>query len=385
MRERAPGVWELRVPLPRDPVTGTRGQLSVRFRGAKREAEKELARIIAAADDGRATATQATLAFLLDRWWEQKRGRLSISTAAEYRRIIDRQIVPELGKVKLSKLTVADLDSLYLRLERSGLAPSSVRQVHAVISGALKQAVKWRWIGYNPARDASLPAARRHRIQPPDPTKVRAVMAAAEAHSPELGLFIRLAALLGARRGELCGLQWGDIDEAAGTVKIRRGVVEIASTLHVKDTKTHAERVVSLDPATAALLRRHRSYVEERARDCGAAIVPDAFILSPAPDGSTPLRPNLATDVFRRIRHDVGLDTARLHDLRHFVATQLIGAGHDIRTVSGRLGHAQTSTTLNTYAAFLGTRDREAANQLAALLDPEDSGGAIPDGSDTSA
>lgn len=372
MRERAPGIWELRVPMPPDPVTGTRGQRSVSFRGAKREAEKELARLVAAADDGRAMATQATLAFLLERWWEQKRGRLSVSTAAEYRRIIDRQVVPDLGKTKLSKLTVADLDSLYLRLEQSGLAPSTIRQVHAVISGALKQAVKWRWIGYNPARDASLPAARRHRIQPPDLAKVRALMAAAEAHSPEMGLFIRLAALLGARRGELCGLQWGDIDEAAGTVKIRRSVVEIASVRHVKDTKTHAERVVSLDPATAGLLRRHRAYVEERAAVCDAALVRDAFILSAAPDGSTPLRPNLATDVFRRIRHDVGLDTARLHDMRHFVATQLIGAGHDIRTVSGRLGHAQTSTTLNTYAAFLGARDREAANQLAALLDPQE-------------
>src|SRR5207237_5567920 len=93
---------------------------------------------------------------------------------------------------------------------------------------------------------------------------------------------------------------------------------------------------------------------------------------SPAPAVAAPRRPNLATYVFRRIRHDVGLDTARLHDLRHFVATQLIGAGHDIRTVSGRLGHAQTSTTLNTYAAFLGARDQEAANQLGALLAPED-------------
>ncbi len=372
MRERSTGVWELRAPLPRDPVTGNRGQLSVRFRGTKREAEKELARLVADAADGRTHGTQATFGFLLEKWWEQKQGRLSVSTAAEYRRIIDRQVAPALGKVKLSKLTVAQLDDLYLGLERSGLAPSTVRQVHAVVSGALKQAVKWRWIGYNPARDASLPAARRHRIQPPDPGKVRALMAKAEAHSPEMGLFIRLAALLGARRGELCGLQWADVDETAGAVRIRRNVVEIHSTLHLKDTKTHAERVAALDPATAELLRRHRAYVEERAAACGAALGAEAFILSPAPDGSTPLRPNLATDVFRRIRHEVGLDTARLHDLRHFVATQLIGAGHDIRTVSGRLGHVQTSTTLNTYAAFLSVRDREAANQLAALLDPEE-------------
>jgi integrase len=147
--------------------------------------------------------------------------------------------------------------------------------------------------------------------------------------------------------------------------------VEIASTLHVKDTKTHSERVVSLDPATAEVLRRHRAYLEERANACRARIVPEAFVLSPAHDGSVPLRPNLVTDVFRRIRHDVGLDTACLHDLRHFVATQLIGAGHDIGTVSGRLGHAQTSTTLNTYPALLGARDQEAAYQLAALLEPE--------------
>ncbi|MDQ1569181.1 MAG: hypothetical protein QOF96_4061 [Actinomycetota bacterium] len=147
--------------------------------GCSGEAEKELARLVAAAAaaDGRAMATQATLAFLLERWWEQKKGRLSVSTAAEYRRIIDRQVVPDLGRTKLSKLTVADLDSLYLRLEQSGLAPSTIRQVHAVISGALKQAVKWGWVGYNPARDASLPAARRHCIQPPDLAKVRALSA----------------------------------------------------------------------------------------------------------------------------------------------------------------------------------------------------------------
>jgi integrase len=186
-----------------------------------------------------------------------------------------------------------------------------------------------------------------------------------------MGLFIRLAALLGARRGEVCGLQWEDFDEPAGTIQLRRGVVEVGGSLLVKDTKTHAERAIALDPATIALLRAHRTYMDDRAAACGTVIMPGAFILSHSPDGSKPMRPDRATDVFRRLRHDVGLDTARLHDLRHFVATQLIGAGHDIRTVSGRLGHAQTSTTLNTYTAFLGVRDRDAANQLATLLEPE--------------
>ena len=207
------------------------------------------------------TGTQATFGFLLEKWWDQKRGRLSVSTAAEYRRIIDRQVGPALGKVKLSKLTVAQLDDLYLRLERSGLAPSTVRQVHAVISGVLKQAVKWRWIGYNTARDASLPAARRHRIQPPDPTKVRALMAKAEAHSKEMGLFIRLAALLGARRGELCGLQWDDIRRGrrrpSGSVAGHRGDRTAPSTSRTRRRTPSGVRL-ALDPATAEVLRRHR-------------------------------------------------------------------------------------------------------------------------------
>ena len=73
--------------------------------------------------------------------------------------------------------------------------------------------------------------------------------------------------------------------------------------------------------------------------------------------------------MFRNLRTKAGLPDARIHDLRHFVATQLIAAGHDIRTVAGRLGHAQTSTTLNTYAAFVKARDHDAAADLAAMLD----------------
>ena len=113
----------------------------------------------------------------------------------------------------------------------------------------------------NPARDATLPSARRSRIHPPSPAKVRALMKSAEEHSPEMGLFIRLAALLGARRGEVCGLQWEDFDEPAGTIQLRRGVVEVRGSLLVKDTKTHAERAIALD------LRRGTSHpVTSRSR-----------------------------------------------------------------------------------------------------------------------
>lgn len=368
LRQKAPGRWELRVPLPPDRVTGERRRRSVSFTGNKRDAERELARLVAAAERDEATAAKATVASLLDAWWEQKRERLSPTTAREYGRIIEHRLRPDLGKKRLDRLSAADLDAYYVRLQRDGLGASSIRQLHAVLGGALRQAVKWRWLATSPARDATLPRPTRAAITPPSPEQARTLLGFADEHSLEIGMFIRLAAALGARRGEVCGLRWTDLDEAAGTVTIKRAVVDVAGKVHVKDTKTHAERTVTVDAGTLALLADHLRAMSDRAAECGTVLAKDAYVLSPEPDGTKPLRPERATNVFRVLRAKAGVPDARLHDLRHFVATQLIGAGHDIRTVSGRLGHAKTSTTLDIYAAFLRPQDKAAADTLGDLL-----------------
>lgn len=372
LREKQPGRWELRVPLAPDPVSGARRQRSVSLRGTRRQAERELVRLIADADSGRDTGTRATLSVLLEKWWEHKIGRLSPTTAREYKRLVDTRIRPDLGKRRIDSLTAADLDAYYLHLQRHGkLSPSSVRQVHAVLSGALGQAVKWRWLSSNPARDATLPAARKGGIDPPSPAKLRVLLRLAEEHSMEFGMLLRLGAMLGTRRGELCGLRWDDIDIGAGTLVVRTGVIDVGGHIIEKDTKTHAIRPISVDAGTVKQLIRYRKQVDDRAKLCGVDVAAHAFVLSESPDGTKPFRPDKATATFRALRAKAGLETARLHDLRHFVATQMIGAGHDIRTVAGRLGHANPSTTLNIYSAFLKEKDRAAADDLGHLLDDE--------------
>lgn len=369
LRETKPGTWELRVPLPRDSVTGRRRQRSVSFAGTKRQADRELARLVSLTDAGDRSGAKVRLDVLLEKWWEQKAPKISPTTAREYRRTINRRIAPDIGWKTLDSLGAADLDEYYLRLtEEENLAPATIRQLHAIISGALSQAVKWRWIPHNPARDATLPKAQPSRIEPPSPEKVRELLALAEAESVEMGMFIRLAALLGARRSEVCGLRWDDIDPARSVIVIKRGVVDVAGHLVVKDTKTHSERAISLDDGTLQLLADYRKTVNDRAANCGVELAPDAYIVSEAADGSAPMRPEKATNAVRRLRHEVGLGTTRLHDLRHYVATQLIGAGYDPVTVAQRLGHAQVSTTMNIYAKFLRPKDQAAANDLAALL-----------------
>jgi integrase len=128
-------------------------------------------------------------------------------------------------------------------------------------------------------------------------------------------------------------------------------------------------RTISLDADTARRLRRHRRSAARTAASRDTALHERAFVLPEAADGATPYRPDKATGTFRRVAKRAGLPTARLHDLRHFAATELIGAGCDLRTVAGRLGHVQPWTTLNTYAAFLPERDQIAADHLAAVLE----------------
>jgi integrase len=204
---------------------------------------------------------------------------------------------------------------------------------------------------------------------PPPPDQTRRLLEVAARVSKQFGLYVRLAAVLGARRGELCGLRWEDIDLDARTLTIRTGIADVAGRLVETDTKSHKPRTIALDADTTRRLRRHRRIVERVAAKHDTELDRRAFVLSEANDGATPYRPDKATGTFRRVAKQAGIPKTRLHDLRHFAATQLIGAGCDLRTVAGRLGHGQPWTTLNTYAAFLPERDQIAADHLAALLD----------------
>lgn len=126
-------------------------------------------------------------------------------------------------------------------------------------------------------------------------------------------------------------------------------------------------RRIALDPKTAEVLAEHRR-AEKGAGACGAVIGPEAYVFSQEADSSEPWRPDSTTRAFRLLVERAGAPGVRLHDLRHY-ATRLLAAGVDVRTVAGRLGHRNASTTLNVYAHFVHDADEEAAAVLARLLD----------------
>jgi len=363
-------VWELVVDLGRDPLTHRRRQLSRSLRGTKREAERELAALVGDVSDGRETNSNATLADVLARWLDLAADNLSPTTLDEYKRLVANRIEPTLGAVPVRRLTTRRLDAFYQALAReAGLAPASIRQVHAVIRRGLGQAVKWGWIRSNPAADASPPRLRRRELAPPAPADLRKLLAEAEAEDRDFAVFLRLMATTGLRRGEACGLRWTDVDVEGEALVVQRAVVVVhGEGLFEKDTKTHASRRIALDDATLNALRGHREVMRERAKACGVDLPDGAFVFSHAPDGSRPWRPENVTTAFTRVRDRTGFPKVRLHDLRHMHATQLLAAGVPVRTVSGRLGHANAATTLNVYGHFLEASDRQAADVIGELL-----------------
>jgi len=368
--------WRVIVYAGRDPITGRKRQksLSVATRAQAKQAE---ARLITEVGAGQHRGTvNRTVAELLDRWleWRQSVRPISPTTVATYRGYIDRSILPAIGKLQLGRLDAATLDAFYAHLRKRGgkggrpMAASSVHQVHAILSGALNRAVVWGWTAHNPARLATPPSIERTDLQPPAVEDAARLLAVALAEDPELGLFLRLAVMLGARRGELCALRWSDVDLDQGEVLIAGGIVRVpGKSLVDKATKTHAKRRVALGADTVELLRAHRLTQAKNALAFGTTLALDAYVFSHDPDGSTPINPDGITHRFRRLARRLGV-RCRLHDLRHFMVTQLVAGGVDWRTVAGRAGHADGHMTLSTYAHFQQAQDRQAAEFMDRLL-----------------
>lgn len=374
MKERSPGTWRLRAYVGRD-AEGRPVQVTRTFKGGKRQAEAELARLVTEVTErGAPLSGLVTVGELLERWLDHIAPLRQPGTVRAHRSC-GEAVIAELGRVRLNRLTAQDLDRAYSRWLAAGRAPATVRRYHAVLAAALHQARRWGLVTQVVTELASPPPMRSRPPSVPDPSAVQALVAMAEEENPVLATAIVLAAITGARLGELCGLRWSDVDLERSVLHIRRAVKHgiDKGDLVVGPTKTHQDRKVSLDPLARDVLERHRRLLDEWAAKVGVAVLGDGYVLpgGPAwgfdPTGAQPVRPNSVTSAFARLARRAGVKV-RFHDLRHFSATQLIGAGVDVRTVAHRLGHADPATTLRVYAHALAERDREAAAILGRLV-----------------
>jgi integrase len=342
----------------------------------KRAAEDHLKTIIGAKQSGTYVVPAKTTlgSYLTDSWLPMQRQRLRDSTYHDYRLRIEQYILPTLGGIALQELDGPRIDRFYADLldhggrRRSPLAPKTVRNVHVIIRKSLADATRKRLVSRNVALDADAP-----RVPGPgdremgtwSPEELQTFLKGIADH--RLAAAYVVAASTGMRRGEVLGLRWFDVDLVAMTVAVRQTIISVGYKVMISDPKTaRGRRTISLDAATAAVLRQHRARQEEERLARDVEYVDNDLVF--AREDGRPVHPDYFTQTFDRRVARLGLRRVRLHDLRHTYATLALRAGVDAKTVSARLGHATVGFTLDVYTKAVPQLDRDAAQKVAGLI-----------------
>src|ERR1039458_5671178 len=165
------------------------------------------------------------------------------------------------------------------------LSESSVHHLHAILSAALNQGVKWGWIETSPAKRTSPPPLRSKIPTIPTPEQLNQLYVEANRSDATLATAIALAALTGARPGALCALRWSDLDLEARRVRIARSLTIVKKQLHEGPTKTHQTRDVALDATGVGILETRQAYMLALSEAAASPLVADPYVLSDAAHG----------------------------------------------------------------------------------------------------
>jgi len=376
--------WVERRPRKRCPKCGgdlretteRRQRCQAGFRTC-REAEDALADALSAQNNGVPICPERlTLArYLEEEWLPAITETIRPTTLASYTTHAKRHIIPKLGKTPLRKLTGAQINGLYAMLRQDGkvcgsggLSPNSVRRVHATLHRALRDAVRWGYLGRNPVDSADPPkigSDQRGEMKTWSAKELKKFLDATKGST--LYPLWHTMALTGLRRGEALALRWEDIDLKNGRISVRRSHVPLGMKVIVAQPKTRrGTRVVSIDPGTVAVLKKRlRQQREERLAWEGAW--EDTGLVFARENGSL-IHPERVTKSFASAVKKAAVPAIRLHDLRHTHATLALAAGIHPKIVSERLGHATVSLTLDVYSHAIPALSEEAAGVIAALV-----------------
>ncbi len=291
------------------------------------------------------------------------------NTLFSYTAMINNQINPYLGNRPLSALTTQEIQKFYNTIKKNGrvksdkkhgteIADSMVRKVHLMLHEALDMAVKQRLLVSNPTNGTTLPKNNYAPKQILNDKQLNRFIEAIKTDKRWCDFFYT-EITTGLRKGEICGLKWEDFDEQYGTLKIKRSIGKtVNGVMLIGETKTETgSREILLPPSTVELLRRRKiSSVSE-------------WIFPNLRDAEKPMNPQCAYQHLKTILKRAGLPPIRFHDLRHTFATHAIAGGVDAKTLSGILGHANASFTLDNYTHVTTDMQKSAARIVGNFMD----------------
>ena len=324
------------------------------------------------------------------------------STFASYEWIIQKHIVPGLGRIPLAKLSPQQIQTFLndrLKTGRQprhrrprkpeekqaappkpidpGLTPRTVQHIHAILRTALEQALRWNLVSRNVATLVSPPRVRRNEFEPYTPEQAQQLLEALK--TDRLAALYSAAMAVGLRQGEALGLRWSDIDFETSTVAVRNSLQRV----HVTDENTgirrsaltlvevkadRSRRTIVLPQVAIRALLKHRAQQETERQAAGDRWKETGFVFTTTV--GTPLDGSTVTHRFQAALEAAGLRRIRFHDLRHTCATLLLAQGVHPRVVMDILGHSQIGITMNLYAHVLPSMRKNVASRMDKILAP---------------
>ena len=321
------------------------------------------------------------------KYWQKEYAekQLAPKTQYWYGHMLETRIIPALGHIKLMNLKPVHLMQFYDTLSKENIQQSrsdnkdtknvgkkfsskTIHHYHEVISSVLTKAVKWQFIESNPARRVEVPKVKYTEAKHYNLEQAKNMLELLGDEPLKYQILINLALLCEMRRGEILGLEWSDIDFKNNTLKIKRTIQYVTGRgVITKEPKTQkSRRTISVPLSIINKLKKHRNDQRKAQIKWGSLWINSDRVFT-AEDGA-PMFPDTPSKWFAKFLKNNELPYITFHQLRHTGATLMISEGIDIRTVSARLGHSRTSTTLDIYSHALQAKDRQAADDMEALL-----------------
>ena len=268
------------------------------------------------------------------------------NTRSSYQGNLDKWIYPAIGNIRITDVTAAQIDALFISMKSQGKSHSTVIKVYNILFGIFKRAYKHDLIDKNPMDKVTRPEPRKDEIKSQEPESYTAdeiinIWNCLENEPLKWRLYVRLLIDTGARRGEICALQWKDVDFNENRITISGNLCYTKDRGVYLDTPKNGKiRTVDVDPCIMSLLLDYRKDQIQK------FLGPYIFTQEDYPD---PMHPQSPTRYLKKFSAKYGVKDLHPHKLRHSFASIAITNGADIASVSEKLGHSDKSVTLRMY------------------------------------
>jgi len=345
----------------------------------KKEAQDSLRKALTEYENGFIDSKSLTVGLYIIDWLENfvKENR-KLATYYRYKGIVNKYLIPSLGSLKLNELRPIHIEKMLSDSKKTGIKSATVEFIYTVLNITLNRAKFQRIINWNPCESVERPRKEKfvaNVLTVDEFYSILSLLNIAIYKDYVFSVALQIVLELGLRRGELCGLEWKNVDFESNTIKIINNINFTNGKTYMSTPKTlESKRILYISDGLKKILREYKLVQSKNKLFYGPRAIKNYydsieydFILTW--ETGRKIHPMYYTNRFGKLLKESSIVKAiRFHDIRHTNATLLLSQGVDFKTIQSRLGHSNINTTLNIYSHVNLDMQKDAVNKLSSII-----------------